>query len=232
MYVCACAHVHARVCAFAHFLDGFAPKLVEIFLGSNKLAWLTWFVCVREHVREHVRYMRVHIRTFTYKCVHICLDKFAPKLVEAFLCTGYMLCTCTLACAHNACIMRVCALHACARSHIIGPIHSKLGGIFYWSWKAARYVMCARISVHVCVVRYRDGFATNLVETLYGSRKVAWDTWFVHTCLRVLTMRLCAIWGMHVCILTFLDEFASHLAEMLIIWPAPDGNGLVWLNDR
>jgi hypothetical protein len=122
--LCACVHcTHVR----AHtLLDGFSPKLTKTFLGSQKLARhaCVCTLCAWMHARAHV-------------CVRTFLNVLAPTLEKTSLCVGYMLFTCTLACAHYARTKRVRALHACARSHMFGRILSKLGVTFYGSQKVA-----------------------------------------------------------------------------------------------
>jgi hypothetical protein len=123
----ACARrVHAlHACTHMHI---FSPKLVETFLGSQKRARHNLFVCAR--LRVHA--MRVGARTCAHVCVSTFLDVFAPKCLKTSLCMCYMLFTCARECAHNARIMRVRALHACARSHIIGRILSQIDGDIPW----------------------------------------------------------------------------------------------------
>jgi hypothetical protein len=69
-----CTHVRAHT-----LLDGFSPKLMETFLGSQKLARHTW--CLRARLRVYT--MRVGARTF--------LNVLAPQLMKTSLSVGYML---------------------------------------------------------------------------------------------------------------------------------------------
>jgi hypothetical protein len=96
-----CAHV--CVCIL---LDGLSLKLVETFLGSHKLAWLT--SCVRMSMSVHT--MRLRARTCAHVCVRPLLGGFSSKLVEIVSGSymGYFVITCALACAHyaRACITR------------------------------------------------------------------------------------------------------------------------------
>jgi hypothetical protein len=53
---------------------------------------------------------------------------------------------------------------------------------FTYTHAYARYVhhiVCARKSVHGCVLTFWNGFVPNLVETFYELREVAWATWVV-----------------------------------------------------
>jgi hypothetical protein len=104
--LCACVHcTHVR----AHtLLDGFSPKLMETYLGSQKRARHNWFVCARLSVHA----MRVGARTCAHVCVRTFVDVLAPKLVKTSLSVGYMHFMCALACAHYARTTRVRALHA------------------------------------------------------------------------------------------------------------------------
>jgi hypothetical protein len=70
--------------------------------------------------------------SYAHVCVRTFLDVFAQKFVKTSLCMCYILLTCALACVHYARTMHVRALHACARSHIIGRILSTIDGNIPW----------------------------------------------------------------------------------------------------
>jgi hypothetical protein len=76
-----CTHVRAHT-----LLDGFSPKLMETYLGSQERARHNWFVCVRLRVNA----MRVGARTCAHVCVRTFLDVIAPKLVKTSFSVGYM----------------------------------------------------------------------------------------------------------------------------------------------
>jgi hypothetical protein len=124
-YVCTlCACVHCMHVRTHTLLDGFSPKLMEIYLGSQKRARHDCFLCAR--LRVHA--LRVGARTCAHVCVRTFLNVLAPTLVKTCLSVGYM----HFVCAHYARTMRVRALHACARSHIFGRILSKIDGDIPW----------------------------------------------------------------------------------------------------
>jgi hypothetical protein len=148
------------------------------------------YLILRARLRVHA--LRMHAHTCVHVCVRTFLDVFVPNLVETFLCMGYMICTCALACAHYARTMSMRVLHACARSHIFGRIISKLSGIFYGSQRVAMTTCVNCTHERVCTLL--DVFAPNLVETFLCMG------YMIFTCALACanyarTMRVCALYA-------------------------------------
>jgi hypothetical protein len=148
---------YAHVCTTRTILNRFSPKLVETFLGSQKRAQHNRFLGA--HLSMGARTC-VHVlgactcahvlgaRTCTHVRVHTFLDVLAPQLLKTSLCVCYMLFKCTLACT-----MCVHPLHACARSHILGRMLSKLGATFYGSQRVAWATLFLRACLRVHTLR-------------------------------------------------------------------------------
>jgi hypothetical protein len=126
-----CAHVCVRT-----FLDVFAPKFVKTSPSVSYMLFSCALACAHYARTMHVR--ALHACAHSHVIGRI-LSKFDEDIhwVKTSLSVGYMHFTCALACAHYARNMRVRALHAYARSHILGRTLSILGATFYGSQKVA-----------------------------------------------------------------------------------------------
>jgi hypothetical protein len=110
--------------------------------------------------------------------------------------------------------MRVRALHAYARSHILGRTLSIRGATFY-----------VRTFLYV--------FVPNLVETFLCMG------YMICTCVLAFAHYMCTmhallacLYCMHVCILTFWDGFPPNLVKTFIICPALNGHWLVYFEQN
>jgi hypothetical protein len=161
--------------------------------------------------------MRVGARTCAHVCVRTFLDVLAPKLMTTSLSVGYMHFTCALACAHYARTMRVRALHARARTHIVEQIISKIGGDIPWVTetytayliftRACVCTLCAWVHARARVCAYTHFWTYSLKEIVKT---------FLCMCYMLFTCALYAcVHCTHVRAHTLLDGFSKKMRHSL-----------------
>jgi hypothetical protein len=133
-----CAHYAractARICALTHFKTDPLQTWCNILRVTEHCMGYLIFTCALAWARyAHAwTHMRACVRSYIFGCIRSIFGGDIPLhgLHELYMRT----CVCTL-CAHYARTMLVRALHACARSHIIGRILSKIDGDKPWVTK-------------------------------------------------------------------------------------------------
>jgi hypothetical protein len=89
-------------CARSHIVRQIISKLGGTFYGSQRVAWATCMLLVR------LRACTMRVCEIGASVNRTLLDEFAHKVVETFLCMGYVLFTHAFTCAHYACVCTAC----------------------------------------------------------------------------------------------------------------------------